>query len=247
MVRCKDRATPPRRSFGGSCRSGDGSSHILVARWRVEESDMVGRTSYKAFVLVASVSLLLAACGSGGSGLDEPDTTDGGVTEDPIAETPSADGPRRGGVVETAVGTDTRTNLDPHTSTFSGFYHLLSPSYNQLLGVSGDPSDQLELVPELAEDWEVSDDGLIYTFHLRDDVVWHDIPPVNGRGLVADDVVATYERIIDIGLQGSWFDVVTDIEASDDHTVVFTLSEPYSPFLEAVAHHYNVIIPREGA
>ena len=49
-----------------------------------------------------------------------------------------------------------------------------------------------EIVPSLAESWTVSDDGLVYTFHLRDDVTFH-----NGEKLTADDVVYTIDRMMD--------------------------------------------------
>ena len=86
------------------------------------------------------------------------------------------------------------------------------------------------VIPGLAEEWEISDDGLTYTFHLRDDVTFH-----NGEQLTAEDVVYSYETLS--GLNGedpisSKFATITAIEAPDDFTVILTLSEANSAFLQ---------------
>jgi len=88
-----------------------------------------------------------------------------------------------------------------------------------------------EIVPELARRWEISEDGLAYTFYLRQDVHWHD-----GTPFTANDVVATIQAIQDPGFQGladvsePWLPVAA--ERVEDHTVRFTLPEPFAPFLD---------------
>ena len=88
-----------------------------------------------------------------------------------------------------------------------------------------------EVVPDLAERWEISDDCLVYTFHLRRDVRWHDEVPFS-----SDDVVFTIEAIQDPHYQGVhylaelWRSV--EIVKVDSHTVEFTLGEPFAPFLD---------------
>jgi len=87
------------------------------------------------------------------------------------------------------------------------------------------------VVPALAESWEISPDGFIYTFHLRRDVRWHD-----GFPLTADDVLYTIGTMQDAEFPGVpdlrdlWSDV--QVEKLDDHTVRFILSEPFTPFLD---------------
>ncbi len=84
------------------------------------------------------------------------------------------------------------------------------------------------LVPDLAETYEISPDGKTYTFHLRDGVQWQD-----GTDFSADDVVATMDYIKDPTWKSphlAQFKNVT-VEAPDDKTVKFTLSEPFAPFL----------------
>lgn len=104
-----------------------------------------------------------------------------------------------------------------------------------------------EIVPSLAKSWEVSDDGLVYTFHLRDDVVFH-----NGEVLTADDVVYTIDRMMNpdtaarntdaysmikgakARLNGE-ADSVEGAAALDEHTVELTLEVPFGPFLANLA------------
>lgn len=105
------------------------------------------------------------------------------------------------------------------------------------------PNEELEMVGELAEDWTISADGTVYTFTLRDDVTWHD-----GVPFTAADVAFTYTMMVhpdyDMGSTGrataivganefraGEADEVAGIEVLDDHTIRFTLTEAYAPFL----------------
>ena len=86
------------------------------------------------------------------------------------------------------------------------------------------------LIPGLAESWDISDDGLTYTFHLRDDVTFH-----NGKAFSAEDVVYTYESLSGLGGEeplSSKFTNVTAINAIDDYTVEMTLAEADAAFLQ---------------
>jgi peptide/nickel transport system substrate-binding protein len=88
-----------------------------------------------------------------------------------------------------------------------------------------------EVVPDLAEGWEISDAGLVYTFHLRRDVLWHDEVPFS-----ANDVVFTVEAMQDPGYRGApslaelWRSV--EVAKINSHTVKFTFGEPFAPFLD---------------
>lgn len=90
------------------------------------------------------------------------------------------------------------------------------------------------LNPGLAEDWELSDDGLELTLDLRGGVNWHD-----GEPFTAEDVVFNYEEIVPLQTYGAVLaERIASVEATDDDTVVITLSEPFGPFLETVATQY---------
>ena len=98
------------------------------------------------------------------------------------------------------------------------------------------PEESGDFTGLLAESWESSDDGLEWTFHLREGVTWHD-----GEPFTADDVVFTMDyikgkaSISPIG--SSWYNtgVIKSVESLDDHTVVITLNYPYAPFMQQVA------------
>ena len=95
-------------------------------------------------------------------------------------------------------------------------------------------NDNADIIPDLAERWEVSPDGTAYTFHLRQDVVWHDGAPFS-----AEDVVFTINAIKDPHFQGApflaemWRTVV--VEQIDAYVVRLILREPFGPFLDYTA------------
>ena len=99
--------------------------------------------------------------------------------------------------------------------------------YSGLLKINA----QGEIQPDLAESYEVSDDGKIYTFYLRTDARWHD-----GFDVTADDVMFTFEAIqmaeYSSPLIVSFRGVL--VEKVDDKTIRFTLEEPFSPFLSTL-------------
>ena len=93
-----------------------------------------------------------------------------------------------------------------------------------------------EMVPALAERWEISPDGTEVTFALRQDVRWHD-----GEPLTAADVVFTFDAIYDPSVPTSHKDILTidgqriAVEALDDHTVRMRLPHAFAPLLNAIA------------
>jgi peptide/nickel transport system substrate-binding protein len=105
-------------------------------------------------------------------------------------------------------------------------------------------SGTMDLEPKLATDWTVSDDGLVYTFNLRDGVTFHDGTPFD-----AEDVKASYDRVMAVGT-GVQFALspVKEVRVVDPMTVEVELNEPFAPFLgplpmvaiysaEAIAEH----------
>ena len=92
-------------------------------------------------------------------------------------------------------------------------------------------------MPGLAKSWEVSDDGLTYTFHLRDDVVFHDGTPFNAQAVkfnlnrIADPATKSQKAILMLGSYES-------TEIVDDYTVRVHFKEPYAPFLDSVSQVY---------
>jgi|HigsolmetaGSP16D_1036248.scaffolds.fasta_scaffold00001_27 peptide/nickel transport system substrate-binding protein len=94
--------------------------------------------------------------------------------------------------------------------------------------------------PSLAKSWEISDDGLVYTFHLVENAKWHD-----GKPFTAEDVVFTCkEFLMEMHSRARVnFSYCREIEALDDHTVRFTLREPFGPFIMAFEFSSAPMIP----
>ena len=84
-------------------------------------------------------------------------------------------------------------------------------------------------IPWLAESWTKSDDGLTWTFRLRDGVKFHD-----GKPLTSDDVAFTYQYLTKHSWSPTLPDILKRVEATDARTVRFTLSKPYAPFLGTI-------------
>jgi len=101
--------------------------------------------------------------------------------------------------------------------------------------------DSLHLVPSLARYWDISDDRKTYTFHLRNDVFFHnDAAFADGMGkkMTAKDVEYSFNRIIDkqVASPGSWIfnrkvDSLQPFQAIDDSTFQLRLLRPYHPIL----------------
>lgn len=124
--------------------------------------------------------------------------------------------------------------------------------YNTLVEVDSG----LNIVPSLAKSWHISDDKKTYTFYLRNDVFFHDDAAfANGKGrrLTAQDVVYSFERLIDskTASPGSWIfngkvDTVDGFKAIDDTTFQLKLMRPYHPILGVLSMQYCSIVPKEA-
>jgi len=148
-----------------------------------------------------------------------------------IAATPAASltspdpNPKRGGTLRLAFGVTTSNYDLQQGATASVLCHL----YSQLVRLN--LVDGLRtIIPDVAKKIDIAPDGLSYTFSLRSGVQFHD-----SASLTADDVVATYNRMIFppqgiVSLLKDRFAAVTKVEATDPLTVKFTLNQP-SPIL----------------
>jgi peptide/nickel transport system substrate-binding protein len=150
--------------------------------------------------------------------------------------------PKRGGILKIAGGTVTTPHFDLHQGATA---HPLTQLYNNLVR-KDIPSGFRQLIPDLAESWDVSSDGKTYTFHLRNGVKWHD-----GSPFTADDVMATFQRFISppsgttITVR-SQVDMLQNVEKVDPQTVRMTLSRPASYFLEVLTTTSMIIYPKKA-
>ncbi len=117
--------------------------------------------------------------------------------------------------------------LDPHVAS-SRAVPLLENVYEPLAGLEG---PTLDITPMLAESWDVSDDGTVYTFHLRSGVTFHD-----GTAFTADAVKTNFERVLSIQKGPYWaLSYLDSIEAVDPLTVRMTIRPGGPPFIQAVS------------
>jgi peptide/nickel transport system substrate-binding protein len=130
---------------------------------------------------------------------------------------------------------DTQT-LDPAVNyDFSGGFFLRN-SYEGLVKAEG--SKEAKLVPALAESWEISPDGLNYTFKLRQGVKFHDGTPLN-----AEAVKYSFDRLLAMGMGAVGnFTSIDKVEVVDDATVKFILKDPFPSFLLALSSMWGPLI-----
>jgi peptide/nickel transport system substrate-binding protein len=134
--------------------------------------------------------------------------------------------PKPGGTLNLGFGISQIPDLDPAKVNLGLVAGGMLPSiFSSLLQFDAD----LGMVPDLAESWTVSEDGLSYSFKLRDGLTFH-----NGDPLKAEDIVFTYERTTDPDFaspHANKLALVESVDTPDDLTVDFTLSAPFAPFL----------------
>ncbi|WP_067841391.1 ABC transporter substrate-binding protein [Amphibacillus sediminis] len=181
------------------------------------------------FLIMLVVTIgMIAACGSN-------DGDGGEQAEQPSGETGTSE-PTQGGSVSIPIVADPTFN-PWHPSAYAESNVINRVIFDGLtkFGKDGLPA------PNLAENWEISDDGLVWTFNLRDDVNWHD-----GEPFTAEDVAFTFNEIVldpDLGANNaSHFSQLDRVEVIDDYTVDFHLASPVAA-LPAYLSFNTEIIP----
>lgn len=167
----------------------------------------------------------------------------GGQTEDTAPAAAGDD--KMGGVLVFGRSGDS-VSLDPGRETDGESFYASTAVFDTLVEfVPG----QTAVKPALAESWDISDDGLVYTFHLREGVKFHDGTPFN-----ADAVVFSFERqfkedhpYFDLGPWKYWgymdmSNIVDEVIAVDDYTVRFNLKKVEAPFIANLAMDFASIV-----
>ena len=153
--------------------------------------------------------------------------------------------PKRGGVLKVGF-TSRQPHFDVHQSGTFNNLGTQACMFDNL--IRRDPRDSGKtIIPDLAHSWDISPDGKSYTFLLRKDVPFHD-----GAELTADDVKATFDRIIKppagISIPRSvLFNSVSEITTPDKYTVTFKLSEPrpVNFMMSSIASGWNIVVRKK--
>ncbi len=123
---------------------------------------------------------------------------------------------------------------------------------NQLFNGLVQLDDRLEVLPDIASSWELTDTGKTYTFHLRMDVHFHRHPLFGSertRKVVASDFVYSLNRLQDprVASPGKWvLEHVQNFSAVNDSTFVIQLKQPFPPFLSLLSMKYCSVVPKEA-
>ncbi len=153
-------------------------------------------------------------------------------------EAEAASGPKSGGTLY--IGQDFGPqSLDPHNNTAWASTNIYESIYNGLVKWN---EDETALEPDLATEWEISDDSLVYTFTIRSGVKFH-----NGREMTADDVKFSIDRLRnpDTSIFAANYESLETVEVLDAQTVQITLSQPFATLLSFLTNVYP-IVPEEA-
>jgi ABC-type transport system substrate-binding protein len=164
------------------------------------------------------------------------------------AQQPVGGAPKNGGTFRFFMWTEDPPTLDPYLNVTFRSQEFAAFFYSRLLMSKKGPGIAAQayiMEGDLAESWKVSDDGLTYTFNLRPDAKWQNLPPMNGRLVTAQDVVWSFERLMNISNNRTSFDQVDSVSAPDARTVQFRLKDVYVPFETLIGQPLFWIMPRE--
>lgn len=196
-------------------------------------------------ILTMALSTFLVGCQP-----KEPTATDeaGETTEDPVAAYP---GSERGNIL-TVGGTSPQGTFNPITYQTAYDWYLIELMFDPLLRL--DKEGNLVTEGSLTESYKVSEDGLVYTFKLREGIKWHD-----GVDVTADDVVFTYNSVFKPDYKGRAYgaimqDIVgaqdvkdgkvetaSGVKALDSHTVEITVKQAKATTLRGLAERFTPI------
>lgn len=187
---------------------------------------MKNKFTRKLLLIVCAVVLALTGCSSGG-------TSSGTSSSSGNEESKESS---FGGEITIGIAQDLDDSLDPHLAVSAGTKEILFNIFEGL--VKADENGNLQ--PAVASEYDISDDGTVYTFTLRDGILFH-----NGEAVTAEDVKYSIERCADTSSGEplvSAFADIKSVEIPDEKTIVITLNSANSEFL---SYCTTAIIPKD--
>ena len=213
-------------------------------------------------IFIAMVALLaFVACGGGGEGAPATEEPTSAPTE-AVEESPTEETEDSSDSSETAEPTNRLVQLfvdpptiDPHLTTDATSARIIVEVFGGLVTI--DPN--LDIVPDLAESWDISDEGRVYTFHLRPEAKFHDGKPVTAHDVqwslervtnpltespVADqylgDIVGVKEKLAGDAT------TISGVKFIDEHTIQITIDEAKSYFLAKMTYPTGFVLDKEN-
>ena len=214
--------------------------------------------------MVAGLMLAAVACGTSEEGATGPAAAAPVVTQypDPPTSVPTtgaaatqvptptptqvpvpvvSDQPKYGGQLTVAQTAEPPT-FDPHATSLSLTTNHVHLTHNRVIRYKSLASPEnarygdLILYPSLAESWDISGGGTVFTFKLRKGVAWHKDEPLNGRELTSEDIARAWKRMHEDSSRFSGFyDGLLGVETPDRYTVVQTIDRPLASWLHRIA------------
>jgi peptide/nickel transport system substrate-binding protein len=170
------------------------------------------------------------------------------ATAAPTAATQAASAAKNGGTFRFYAWPDDPPSLDPYVNVSYRVQEFSAFFYSRLLMSKKGPDIKAQayiMEGDLAESWGPSEDGKTWTFKLRSNAKWHNVAPMNGRPVTAQDVAWSFEHFMATSPQKSTFAQVDKVSAPDDRTVQFTLKDVYAPFEAQIGAPLFWVVPKE--
>lgn len=211
-----------------------------VTEFKIKKKNIRGGTMKRIIsILLALVMMLsLVACGGGDTSTSSESTSTTEASSESTTETQEETSEAMPQEIIVALQSDGST-LDPHIASDAASMRLIENMYSTLVRYVDGQYGSIE--NDLASDYTISDDGLVYTFTINENATFH----ASGRSVTAEDVKYSIERIISSEVRASQFADVASIEVADELTVVITLTQPVAPFLTYLAYPMNAIVDKD--
>jgi peptide/nickel transport system substrate-binding protein len=189
-----------------------------------------GKSTQHSLISALFAALLLTAC----DGNQTASTADPADTTDTASDTDTTTTQEGGTLIWARYGD--ADSLDPHRTTTTLSWQMFDQLYDTLLAFD----DNGEIVPNLAQEWEVNEDGTAVTFTLNEGITCHDGTPFD-----ANDVKYTADRALDDAnpsvTSGAW-GPIESVDVVDPQTVTFQFSSPFGAFLSFMADPFASMI-----
>lgn len=193
---------------------------------------------------VVAAALLLTACGGPSGGGSGPGNVPAGAGDPAPSETSSGGADpgdaRHGGTLVVAVPVEPPNGFDPHRVEAAAAFEIAVNFFDTLVRAAPDG----RVIPGLAEDWEVSEDGRTYTFTIRDNARFH-----NGRPVTAHDAAFSLRRLLDESTgapRRADYASIVEIETPGDYTLVLRTADYDAALLANLANLNAAIVPEEA-